>query len=74
MSEPKIYVNVTVDPAGRDRIEREEKAWTGPRLVVLCGVTLIAVFGFLYFIASVKSESYWDDWYVPGGVVSATKP
>lgn len=34
------YINVPVSDAERQRIEREEATWTGPKLIALCAVTL----------------------------------
>jgi hypothetical protein len=67
-AEPRIYVNVTVGQSDTDRIEREERFWTGTRLSILCAVAILLVLAFLYFIASQKSETYWPDWMIPAGI------
>jgi hypothetical protein len=68
MSEPKVYINVPMSAADEKRIEREERTWSGPRLVLLGIVTLLIAFAVLFAMASATSETYWDDWLVPGGV------
>jgi len=67
MSEkPRIYVNVNVSPENAARIEREEKTWTGPRLVALTFGTLLVAFTVLYLMAQTTSQTTWSDWLFPG--------
>lgn len=55
--EVTIPVNVIVSEADKKRILRDERAWSGRRLVLLCAVTLTLALGLLYFLASTTAES-----------------
>jgi hypothetical protein len=45
-------LNVNVSKADERRIAREEEFWTGPKLVVLCIVTLGFALTALYFMSN----------------------
>ena len=70
MSQPKIFVNVDVSDAEKQRIEREEQFWTGPKLIGLTFATLAVALVLLFVMAESTSETYWPDWLTPGGVDS----
>jgi hypothetical protein len=64
--EPKIVVNVPMSSAARERIVGQQQRWTGPRLVMLSVGTLAIALVVLYLMASTTSQTYWDDWLIPG--------
>ncbi|MEM9193569.1 MAG: hypothetical protein AAGF12_30625 [Myxococcota bacterium] len=63
---PKIYINVPVTAAERERLERQEHTWSSMRLVVLTVVSLGISLVVLYLMAQTTSETYWSDWLIPG--------
>ncbi len=74
MPQPKIYINVPMSEAERKRVEREEHFWTAPRLVGLMFASLAVALTVLYSMANYvdggKSETYWDTWLYPGGMIN----
>lgn len=64
--EPKIPVNVIVSKADEDRILREEKAWTGPKLVALLFVSLTIALVVLVVLANMGYQTAVQAWELPG--------
>ena len=44
MSEPNTYINIPMTKAEEERVRKADQVWTGPKLIVLVGVTLGAAF------------------------------
>lgn len=49
----QAFINVEVSDGDRERIEREQAFWSGPRLVLLLFGTLAIAIPVLYLMASV---------------------
>ena len=45
------YNNVPMSESERKRVERQDAAWTGPKLVFLCIVTLLLALALLWALA-----------------------
>lgn len=48
---PKTYVNVPMTEEQARRVAETDAAWTGPKLIVLCAVTLGIAFSILFSAA-----------------------
>lgn len=48
----ETYNNVPMDDALARKVEASDKSWTGPKLVILCAVTLAGALALLWAMAS----------------------
>lgn len=49
---PETYNNVPMDEPSARKVAASDKSWTGPKLVILCAITLGAALVFLWAMAN----------------------
>ncbi len=50
--DPPTHINVPMSDASRERILREDRFWTAPKLIFLCALTLGLSFALLYAMST----------------------